>query len=107
MFLETLAVLAMKGKWYDTWLCKELVKIRSQRGGRVDERAMILVGLENSVIYQIGQSLSLAQGSSVPIGPHHANHWWLNTSNHLIEKWNQEEITGNCGFLSYPLIYLF
>ena len=47
MFLETLAVFAMKGKWYDTWLCKELVKIRSQRGGRVDERAMILVGLEN------------------------------------------------------------
>ena len=74
MFLETLAVFAMKGKWYDTWLCKDLVKIRSQRGGKVEEHAMILDGLENSVIYQIGQSLSLAQGSSVPIGPHHVNH---------------------------------
>lgn len=75
MFLETLVVFAMKGKWYNTWLCKELVKIRSQRGGKVDEHAMILDGLENSVIYQIGQSLCLAQGSSVPIGPHHVNHW--------------------------------
>lgn len=75
MFLETLVVFAMKGKWYNTWLCKELVKIRSQRGGKVYEHAMILDGLENSVIYQIEQSLCLAQGSSVPIGPHHVNHW--------------------------------
>lgn len=80
---------ATASKWKDTWMCRDhRVGHRKLERRQSEQKYDDSGGLENSIIYQIGQFLNLALAAGVRPAPLRVNNWGLqlSVSNHLIEK---------------------